>query len=141
MPYAMTKEEREAFLSDVHYGVLSVEAMGRAPVSVPIWYMFENGELFFFSVKSAKKVELIRAAGRVTVCALTEKPPAKYVSVEGAVVSIQPCDFELDMRPIARRYLGREKGDRYTEEVEASEEMVTIRIQSERWSSADYSKT
>jgi hypothetical protein len=140
MSYAMTKEEREAFLSDVRYGVLSVEAKGRAPVSVPIWYMFEDGELFFFSVRSAKKVDLIRAAGRVTVCALTEEPPAKYVSMEGAVLSIQPCDFERDMRPIARRYLGEEKGDHYTEAVKATEEMVTIRIRPERWSSADYSK-
>ena len=140
MSYAMTKEEREAFLSDVRYGVLSVEAQGRAPVSVPIWYMFENGELLFFSVKSAKKVELIRAAGRITVCALTEQPPAKYVSVEGAVTSILPCDFERDMRPITRRYLGEEKGDRYTEEVQASEEVVTVRMRPEHWSSADYSK-
>jgi len=141
MSYAMTKDEREAFLSDVRYGVLSVEAMRRAPVSVPIWYMFEAGELFFFSTRSAKKVELIRTAGRVTVCALTEEPPAKYVSVEGAVISIEPCDFERDMRPIARRYLGEDKGDRYTETVKATEEMVTIRMRPERWSAADYSKT
>ena len=139
--FAMTKEEREAFLSDVRYGVLSVEAKGRAPVSMPIWYIFEDGELFFFSVKSAKKVELIRAAGRVTICALTEEPPAKYVSVEGAVISIEPCDFERDMRLIARRYLGEERGDRYTEEVKAAEEMITIRVRPEHWSSADYSKT
>lgn len=140
MSYTMTKEERETFLADLHVGILSVAAAGRAPVSVPIWYRFEDGELVFCSVKSARKVEQIRAAGRFTVCALIEEPPSKYVSVEGAVVSIAPCDFERDQRPIARRYLGNEKGDQYTEEMRATEEMVTIRMRPERWSSADYSK-
>jgi len=140
MSYTMTEDERKAFLSELHVGVLSIAAEGRAPVSIPVWYMYENGELFFCSVKYARKVELIRSAGRFTLCVMIEKPPAKYVSVEGTLVSIEPCDFECDQRPVARRYLGEEKGDQYTEEIKATEEMVTIRMRPQRWSSADYSK-
>jgi hypothetical protein len=69
-----------------------------------------------------------------------ETPPSRYVSVEGSVIAIQACDFERDQRPIAHRYLGEEKGDQYTDEIKAAEEVVTIRMRPERWSSADYSK-
>ena len=114
---------------------------GRGPVSVPIWYIYQQGgELFFCSVKSARKVELIETAGRFTVCVMIEKPPSKYVSVEGSLIAIEPCDFEFYQRPIARRYLGQEAGDKYTEEIKASEELVVIRMSPERWSCADYSK-
>jgi nitroimidazol reductase NimA-like FMN-containing flavoprotein (pyridoxamine 5'-phosphate oxidase superfamily) len=137
----MTKDERKAFLADLHVGILSVAAEGRGPVSIPIWYIYQpSGELVFCSEKNGRKVELIRNAGRFTVCVMIEKPPSKYVSVEGTVLSIDPCDFEHDQRPIARRYLGEEKGDQYTETMKA-EEMVTIRMRPERWSSADYSKS
>jgi nitroimidazol reductase NimA-like FMN-containing flavoprotein (pyridoxamine 5'-phosphate oxidase superfamily) len=141
MSYTMTKDEREAFLEDLHVGILSVVAPDRGPISIPIWYLYQpEGELIFCSVKSARKVEMIRSTGRLTVCAVIEKPPSRYVSVEGAVTAIEPCDFERDQRPIARRYLGVETGDHYTEEVKATEEMVTIHMRPERWSSADYSK-
>jgi hypothetical protein len=141
MLYAMTKMEREQFLAGLHVGVLSVVADGRGPVSIPVWYMYEPGcELFFCSVKSARKVGLIETAGRFTVCVMIEKPPSKYVSVEGPLIAIEPCDFELHQRPIARRYLGQDAGDKYTEEIKASEEMVVIRMRPERWSCADYSK-
>jgi len=141
MSYIMTKEEREAFLADLHVGILSVVTPDRGPVSVPIWYIYQpGGELFFCSVKSGRKVEMIRSAGRLTVCVVIEKPPSKYVSVEGVLISIEPCDLERDQRPIARRYLGVDKGDQYTEEVKTTEEMVTIRMKPEHWSSADYSK-
>ncbi len=141
MSYTMTKDEREAFLALLHVGILSVTAPGRGPVAVPIWYAYQpGGELCLCAVKTTRKVELIRKAGRFSVCVVKEEPPSKYVSVEDPLVSIEPCDFDRDQRPIARRYLGAEKGDAYTEEVRAAEEMLTIRMRPERWSSADYSK-
>jgi hypothetical protein len=45
----------------------------------------------------------------------TKSPRYKYVSVEGAIISIEPADIERDLRPLARRYLGKEMGDRYVE--------------------------
>ena len=38
--------------------------------------------------------------------------------MEGAVVSTEAADIERDLRPRARRYLGREMGDRYVKERE-----------------------
>ena len=38
MSLAMTEKERDAFLADLHVGVISIEQVGSAPLSVPIWY-------------------------------------------------------------------------------------------------------
>ena len=38
----MTKEERAAFLADVHVGVLAVDEPGRGPLSLPIWYLVDG---------------------------------------------------------------------------------------------------
>jgi nitroimidazol reductase NimA-like FMN-containing flavoprotein (pyridoxamine 5'-phosphate oxidase superfamily) len=38
MALTMTKEEREAFLADIHVAVISVAENGHRPLVVPIWY-------------------------------------------------------------------------------------------------------
>ena len=43
MSLAMTKEEREAFLADVHVGIISVAEDGHGPLTVPVWYSYEPG--------------------------------------------------------------------------------------------------
>ena len=37
----MSKDEREAFLADLHVGVFSVVGEGDAPLTAPIWYSYE----------------------------------------------------------------------------------------------------
>ena len=36
----MTKQEREAFLADLHIGIISIPDGGRGPLTVPIWYLY-----------------------------------------------------------------------------------------------------
>ena len=43
MALTMTKEEREAFLADIHVAVISVAEDGHGPLVVPIWYSYEPG--------------------------------------------------------------------------------------------------
>src|SRR5262249_24347690 len=43
MSLSMTKAEREAFLADVHVGIVSIPEPGAAPVTAPIWYRYEPG--------------------------------------------------------------------------------------------------
>jgi hypothetical protein len=43
MSLAMTKQEREAFLADVHMGVISIPEPGRGPLTVPVWYSCDPG--------------------------------------------------------------------------------------------------
>jgi hypothetical protein len=61
MSLAMTPREREAFLAEVHVGVISIPEPGRGPLAVPIWSSVQR-----------------------------ETPPYKYVSVEGPIVACAP---------------------------------------------------
>jgi nitroimidazol reductase NimA-like FMN-containing flavoprotein (pyridoxamine 5'-phosphate oxidase superfamily) len=140
----MTKQERETFLADLHVGVISIPEEGRGPLTVPIWYSYEpGGELRVVTARSSRKARLLQRTGRFSLCAQTETPPYKYVSVEGPVVAIESADLERDRRPLAHRYLGVRRGDRYIENTrEESErvENVLVRMRPERWLTVDYAK-
>ena len=63
MSLAMSRAEREAFLADVHVGLLGVAESGRGPLVVPIWYAYENGELRFVTARTSGGFE-VREQGR-----------------------------------------------------------------------------
>ena len=141
MSLAMTKEERESFLADVHVGVISVAEDGQGPLTVPIWYSYEpGGEVRVITARMSRKGQLLERAGRFTLCVQTETPPYKYVSVEGSIVAIEAADLERDRRPLARRYLGAVLGDRYIESTRDAVGNVLVRMRPERWLTVDYAK-
>jgi nitroimidazol reductase NimA-like FMN-containing flavoprotein (pyridoxamine 5'-phosphate oxidase superfamily) len=144
MSLLMTKQEREAFLADVHVGIVSISEEGRGPLTVPIWYAYDPaGDLRIVTPRESRKGRLLAQAGRFSLCVQTENPPYKYVSVEGPIISIEAADIERDLRPLARRYLGNEMGDRYVEETRnlpMHADNVLVCMRPERWLTADYSK-
>jgi nitroimidazol reductase NimA-like FMN-containing flavoprotein (pyridoxamine 5'-phosphate oxidase superfamily) len=144
MSLSMTKDEREAFLAELHVGVISIPEPGRGPLSVPIWYGYEpGGELWVVTDRASRKGRLLAVAGRLSLCAQTEAPPYRYVSVEGPIVAIEPADRERHTRPMARRYLGVELGDRYVEATSGERDAgasVVVRVRPERWLTVDYRK-
>ncbi len=141
MSLAMTKQEREAFLEDLHVGVISIEQEGAPPLSVPIWYGYsaEVGVWVLTSERSAKG-KALSSAGRYTLVAQDEKPPAyRYVSVEGPIIETRPADREKDSRPMAHRYFGPELGDLYTDSPSEDDVLVFV-MRPERWRTVDYGK-
>ncbi len=133
----MTKAEREAFLAEVHVGVLAIEQPGFGPLALPIWYLVEDGDIVVGMSGTSKKAELLRGAGRATLTVQTEEPPYKYASVEGPVVieDHQRDDFEM-----ASRYLGPELGRWYADNNASTEESVVVRLTPERWLTKDFGK-
>jgi nitroimidazol reductase NimA-like FMN-containing flavoprotein (pyridoxamine 5'-phosphate oxidase superfamily) len=142
MSLAKTKQEREAFLAEVHVGVISIPEPGRGPLTVLVWYAYEpGGELRVVTARTLRKGQLLAQAGRCSLCAQTETAPYKYVSVEGPIVAIEAAQFERDLRPLARRYLGRQMGDQYVERTAAAHgDNVLVRMRPERWLTVDFAK-
>jgi nitroimidazol reductase NimA-like FMN-containing flavoprotein (pyridoxamine 5'-phosphate oxidase superfamily) len=144
MSLVMTRQEREAFLADVHVGIISIAEDGRAPLSVPIWYGYApGGELWVVTERGSRKGRLLEKARRFSLCVQTETPPYKYVSVEGPITEIAASTLDRDERPLAHRYLGREMGERYLEATggaAARAQNVVVRMRPERWLSTDYGK-
>lgn len=141
MSLAMTRSEREAFLSAVHVGVISIERPDAAPLCVPIWYDFspEKG-LWVLTEERSQKGVALAAAGRFALCAQVETPPAyQYVSVEGPIVETRPADLEQDRRAMAHRYFGKELGDWYIASNPGGNDLV-FTMRPERWRTVDYTK-
>ena len=40
----MTVDEREAFLADLHVGILSISRAEKGPIALPIWYEYEGAD-------------------------------------------------------------------------------------------------
>lgn len=144
MSLAMTLKEREAFLAAVHVGIIAVPDEGRGPLAVPVWYSYDpGGELRLVTGRTSRKGQLLERAKRFSLCAQTETPPYKYVSVEGPIIAIAPADLERDRRPLAHRYLGPQRGDAYIEQARGEPEYadnVLIRMRPERWLTVDFAK-
>ena len=46
----MSRDEREAFLADLHVGVLAINDSGQGPLTIPIWYDYQpGGELWILT--------------------------------------------------------------------------------------------
>jgi PPOX class probable F420-dependent enzyme len=138
MPPSMSQAEREEFLAAVHVGVLSVASGdGRGPLAIPVWYTYQPGGTVNVSTgRSTRKARAIEAAGRFSLCAQDERPPYKYVTVEGpAVIEESNAPERLEL---ARRYLGTEGGDAFIAANPGSDDDVLIRMTPERWLSVDY---
>jgi nitroimidazol reductase NimA-like FMN-containing flavoprotein (pyridoxamine 5'-phosphate oxidase superfamily) len=142
----MSAQQRQLFLAGLHVGVLSVAVQGdgeagggRAPLAVPVWYDYQpGGRVSVITGRNSRKGRAIIAAGRMSLCAQDEKPPYKYVSVEGPV-EMEELD-EADRLAMARRYLGEAGGDRYVaSNPDQDGEQVMFRMTPEHWLSVDYS--
>lgn len=134
---AMTEAERTAFLAEVHVGVLAVDEPARGPHALPIWYLYEAGDVLVGIDGTSRKAELLRAAGRATLTVQSEVAPYKYVSVEGPV-SLEPAVH--DELALAVRYLGLDLGAWYVEHNPRTAESLTIRLRPEHWRTFDFAK-
>ena len=140
MSLKMTREEREAFLADLHVGVISIEDPGRGPITVPIWYDYRPATgLWIITSRTSRKGRALDKAGRFSLVAQTEAAPYKYVSVEGPIVDVRPADRENDLRPMAHRYLGAKFGDAYVDS-QPVEDSAVYMMRPQRWLTVDYSK-
>ncbi len=144
MSLSMTRRERERFLAGVHVGVLGVaDTRGgptTAPLLVPVWYVYEPGaEVILQTGRDTAKARLIRAAGRVSLCVQDERPPYRYVSVEGPVVEEQDPADAAARSAAAHHYLPEGEAEAYlraTQDQLADD--VTFRMCPQRWRTADF---
>ena len=63
----MSIPEREAFLADLHVGILSIARDGKGPLALPVWYRYRDGEVSI-SMDDGSEVEFepdrLRLTGR-----------------------------------------------------------------------------
>ncbi|MFE0106800.1 pyridoxamine 5'-phosphate oxidase family protein [Streptomyces sp. NPDC059009] len=138
----MQADERERFLADLHVGVLGVtDTRGtRAPLVVPVWYRYEpGGEVVVQTGRDTIKAQLLRPAGRFSLCVQDENPPYRYVSVEGPITEIiDPLD-PAEHAALAHRYLPAEQARAYLKATahQLAEDIV-FKMRPQRWRTANF---
>lgn len=139
----MTEKEREAFLSLPLVAVLSIPQPGRGPLSVPVWYRHDpGGDVCVWTGARTRKARLLQNAQRISICIMDPKLPYRYVTAEGPF-SIEPVQFERDVRSMALHYLGPRGGEDYLKSIGGAEGVINdilVRIHPEHWLSVDYTK-
>jgi nitroimidazol reductase NimA-like FMN-containing flavoprotein (pyridoxamine 5'-phosphate oxidase superfamily) len=139
---SMNKTEREAFLADVHVGVLSIPTEG-APLTAPLWYRYTpGGDINVWIDRNTRKGRLLKLGVQVSLVAQDDTPQYKYVSVQGTVTAITPSSDEAEGREIACRYMGEEMGNAYIDGLAAvtEEPALRISIRPDLWLAADFAK-
>jgi PPOX class probable F420-dependent enzyme len=132
----MKKSQREAFLADLHVGVVTAARDGAAPLAVPVWYSYEpGGDVVFVFASTSEKIKLVEATGQASLCVQSEAMPYKYVTVEGPAV-VGDVDNEVE-RSLAHRYLGPEIGDMYLQAIAGTVSRV-VRLTPTCWRTVDY---
>ena len=135
---SMSVEEREAFLADLHVGMIGIERADGPPLTVPVWYGYEpGGEVLLWTESGSLKHRLLRDAGRFSITVQDEQPPYKYVTAEGDITSIGAAQ-DADVRLLAIRYLGEQAGNQFTDQ-NLTPTSIVIRMRPQRWLSFDYS--
>lgn len=135
---SMSESEREAFLADLHVGVLAIERADGPPLTAPIWYRYEGGVVEMTIGTRSAKAEALRAAGRASLCAQDETYPYAYVTVEGPVVL---TDATRDLRlAIATRYGDAELAEAYVASTDGGDHTALV-LTPETWRTVDYGKS
>ena len=84
--WPLTVPEREALLLQPLVGVFSTLAPAGWIHSVPVHFLFRDGELWVLAERDSEKCRNVRRTGRGTLCVETATPlERRYVSVEGEV--------------------------------------------------------
>lgn len=136
---SMSQAEKEAFMAELHVGVIGINDPDHGPLTVPIWYDYEpGGELWMITGSQSRKGKLLTPGSRISLAAQTEDAPYKYVSVEGPITHIEATDAGT-LLAMAQRYLGQEMGAAYAQGSDLGEQ-VTVRMQPQRWLAVDYAK-
>jgi hypothetical protein len=141
---ALSPHERDAFMSELHVGVLSVAADdGRPPLTVPVWYAYEDGLITFFTGtdgRKARKTRLIERAGALSFCVQKADFPYRYATAECTVVGAERRPSVEKVVAVTGRYLPPDaaRGMAEAQLNHPGGTFVLFTARPDRWSSVDF---
>ncbi|MCG7607529.1 MULTISPECIES: PPOX class F420-dependent oxidoreductase [Mycobacterium] len=103
------------FLSEgTRTAVLSWVAADGRPLSAPVWFVVDDGELVFNTGKDTAKGRALARDPRVVLCIHDDTPPFAFVQVQGvAAVSEDPAELLDIATRTGGRYMGAERAEEF----------------------------
>ncbi|OLP04199.1 F420-dependent protein [Mycolicibacterium porcinum] len=108
-------EEVIAFLSEgTRTAVLSWVAADGRPLSAPVWFIVDDGELVFNTGKDTAKGRALARDSRVVLCIHDDTPPFSFVQVQGVASTGEDPDELLGTATrIGGRYMGADRAEEF----------------------------
>lgn len=102
---AMTDAERDAFLAERRYGILTTLRRDGSPVSIPVWYEWDGGTLRMFAERSSGKIKRLQNDSRASVLVINHPhEPEAWVAFDGPVAIRDSGGLEMAERVLDRYY-------------------------------------
>lgn len=101
----MTNAQRDAFLSERRYGILTTLRATGAPVSLPVWYEWDGATLGMFCHEASGKLKRLKRDSRATVLVVNNPNEAEnWVAFDGRITVRDEGGLELAERVFDRYY-------------------------------------
>jgi PPOX class probable F420-dependent enzyme len=107
VPRPPLPDEVAAFLARPNHATISTVRRDGHPVSVPTWYLFENGRFVVNMDVGRTRLAHLRRDPRVSLSAMDPDDWITHVSVQGRVTEIVDDVDLVDIDRIAEHYTGK----------------------------------
>lgn len=101
----MNDAERDTFLAEHRYGILTTLRRDGAPVSLPVWYEWDGTTLRMFCHEASAKLKRLKHDARATLLVVNHPDePENWVSFDGQIAIQRNGGLELAERVFDRYY-------------------------------------
>jgi PPOX class probable F420-dependent enzyme len=122
-------ENVRAFLKEPRFGVLATSRRDGMPQQSVVWYDLDGDEILMNTAVGRAKNSNLRRDARASLCVADEY---RYVTLEGTVeLDDDQATAQADIRRLAIRYRGEERGNQQANNVYAKQQRVTVRLKVE----------
>ena len=123
--------EVEAFLDAPNICVLATTGADGSPHAMPMWYLYQDGDILFAAGRKSQKVRNIERTGRATVVVDQRDQPYYAVMLPGTA-TIESALTGDAAYSLFSRYLGEDETRRYMARNDG-DGSVSIRVRPERF--------
>lgn len=101
----MTNAQRNAFLAERRYGILTTLRRDGMPVSLPVWYEWDGTTLRMFCHEASGKLKRLRHDARASVLVVNSPDePENWVAFDGRITVCDEGGLEMAERVFDRYY-------------------------------------
>ena len=107
MPQPPLPDEVVAFLDRPNHAVIATVRPDGHPVSVPTWYLYEDGRILVNMDQGRRRLDYLRQDPRVSLSVIDPVDWITHVSVQGRVTEMVDDPGLVDIDRLAQRYFGK----------------------------------
>jgi PPOX class probable F420-dependent enzyme len=107
MPKPPLPDDVVSFLRKPNHAVIATVRPDGQPVSVPTWYLYEDGRVLVNMDEGRRRLDYLRQDPRVSLSVMDPDNWITHVSLQGRVVDMADDPGMVDIDRLAQHYIGQ----------------------------------